>query len=68
MGKPFSYVSDILDVYFIILAKYLVLTFSMFNITEKSYNHFSRCPENGRFAPGVEQNARPCALCINRPH
>ena len=40
----------------------------MFNITEKSYSHFSRGPENGRFAPGVGQNARPWALCINQPH
>ena len=40
----------------------------MFNITGKSYSHFNRGPENGRFAPGVGQNARPCALCINQPH
>ena len=40
----------------------------MFNTTEKSYSHFSRGPENGRFAPGVRQNARPWALCINQPH
>ena len=40
----------------------------MFNITEKSYSHFSRGPENGRFAPGVGQNARPWALCVNHPH
>ena len=40
----------------------------MFNITEKSYSHFRRCPENGRFAPGVGQNARPWALCINQPN
>ena len=40
----------------------------MFNITEKSYSHFSRGPENGRFTPGVGQNARPWALCINQPH
>ena len=40
----------------------------MFNITEKSYSRFSRGPENGRFAPGVVQNARPWALCINQPH
>ena len=40
----------------------------MFNITEKSYSHFSRGSENGRFAPGVGQKARPWALCINQPH
>ena len=40
----------------------------MFNITEKSFRHFSRGPKNGRFAPGVGQNARPWALCINQPH
>ena len=34
----------------------------------KSYSHFSRGPENGRIAPGVGQNARPWALCINQPH
>ena len=50
------------------LAENLVLTFSMFNITGKSYSHFSRGPENWRFAPGVGQNARPWALCINQPH
>ena len=40
----------------------------MFNMTEKSYSHFSRGPENGRFAPGVGQNACPWALCFNQPH
>ena len=40
----------------------------MFSITGKSYSHFSRGPENGRFAPGVGQNARPWTLCINQPH
>ena len=40
----------------------------MFNITEKGYSYFSRGPENRRFAPGVGQNARPWALCINQPH
>ena len=39
----------------------------MLNITKK-VSHFSRGPENGRFAPGVGQNARPWALCINQPH
>ena len=45
-----------------------MLTFSKFNITEKSYSHFRRGPENGRFAPLVGQNARPWALCIKQPH
>ena len=39
----------------------------MFNFTEK-VSHFSRGPENGRFAPLLGQNARPWALCINQPH
>ena len=40
----------------------------MFNVTEKSYSHFSGGPQNGRFVPGVGQNAHPWPFCINQPH
>ena len=36
-----------------------MLTFSIFNITENSYSHFSRGSENGRFAPGWDKTPAP---------